>query len=198
MPRTAQPRLPGDLTSVISTAPALMSPSELLFLFSLVLGCGARRVIEIGVARGGSSIVICEALRAAGDGHLYSVDIGDHRSANTRAKVSPRCTFTSGRSPDILREIAQIAGRPFDFAFIDGDHDEDSVYNDVAGVLPYMDANAMLLFHDINYIGVQRAIIRIKADFDSLRDCGVVNVDGSPSTAGDNVIWGGLYLLRMP
>ena len=81
---------------------------------------GARRILEIGTARGYSGIWLARALPA--DGQLFTIEIDPDRAAAARANfaragLDTRVTVLAG---DGARLVHKVAG-PFDLIFNDGD-----------------------------------------------------------------------------
>ena len=71
-----------------------------------------------------------------------------------------------------------LAGQPFEFALIDGDHSYEGVLKDIEGVLPYLADQAYLLFHDCHYPEVEQAIeTALRQNAGILIDCGILSVD---------------------
>ncbi len=91
----------------------------------------------------------------------------------------------------------------FDFALIDGDHSYEGVLKDIEGILPLLADEAYLLFHDCHYFEIKEAINEALRRYpQELSDCGLMSVQQNPQKgegaviAGQQVIWGGLRLLR--
>lgn len=61
-----------------------------------------------------------------------------------------------GVSPAAVKEAHAKAGKPFDFAFVDGNHD--LVEQDCKGIEPYLAFEALVLFHDAQYRVVRAAV----------------------------------------
>ena len=60
--------------NIVQTAPALMTVSERVVLYSLIFGLRPQRILEIGTKLGGSALVIGAALDDIGAGQLVCVD----------------------------------------------------------------------------------------------------------------------------
>lgn len=92
-------------------------------LLGLLVGAlGARRVVEVGVFTGTSSLVMARALPPGGK--LYACDISDEFTRLARrywekAGVADRIELRLGPGADTLRALP--ADPPLDFAFIDAD-----------------------------------------------------------------------------
>lgn len=108
------------------------------YLFGLIRQTKARKVIEIGRYKGGSTLVIAAAM--GGEGEFWSIDIGDkearlHDSKLCRPfdqQIADACTRL-GLQVNLLvgdsRKIEVDTGE-IDLVFIDGDHSYEGVKND--------------------------------------------------------------------
>jgi predicted O-methyltransferase YrrM len=177
-----------------------MTAAERVLLYGLTFGLRPARTLEIGTFRGGSALVIGAALDDVGSGTLVCVDPAPQVAPEHWALVSHRATLFAEPSPDVLPRAMAVAGGPFDFALIDGDHQYAGVVRDVEGVLPLLADEAHLLFHDAHYFEVTDAIDRMLAvHADALSDCGMLSTERTPegrSVGGREIVWGGLRLLR--
>ncbi len=97
--------------------------AEQATLLALLVGAlGARRVVEVGVFTGMSSLVMARALPP--EGKLYACDISDEFTRVARrywekAGVAERIELRLGPGAETLRGLP--ADPPLDFAFIDAD-----------------------------------------------------------------------------
>ena len=189
--------------AAISGAPAEMLPPERAVLYSLVRGLSPGCCLEIGTFRGGAAVIICAALDDNDHGQLVCVDPAPRITGESWRRIMHRATLCTGSSPAALAEAARIAGEPFDFALIDGDHTTAGVLADIEGVLPLLADRAYLLFHDCHYHEVEAAVHQaLQEHAHQLIDCGVVSVEEKQQAgewavvAGKPVKWGGLRLLR--
>lgn len=108
------------------------------YLFGLIRQMKARKVIEIGRYKGGSTILIAAAM--TGNGRLWSIDIGEKEARLQGGK--PHRSFDSqlgdlckrlGLSVDLIvgdSRTVEIATGEVDLVFIDGDHAYEGVKND--------------------------------------------------------------------
>jgi predicted O-methyltransferase YrrM len=108
-------------------------PPEQGQLLRVLLGMsGARRVIEVGVFTGYSSLVMALAMPA--DGHIAACDISDEYTQVARrywaeAGVAEKIDLRVAPARDTLEALlASGAGGSFDFAFIDADKTGYPVY----------------------------------------------------------------------
>jgi predicted O-methyltransferase YrrM len=183
--------------NTVYTSPAEMRMPERVALYSLIFGMQPRNCLEIGTFRGGSSAIICGAMDDTGFGQLTCIDPMPKIEPALWSKMCNRCRLFEGPSPDILTEVAKQISAPFDFALIDANHTFDAVRRDIVGVLPYLDDQAYILFHDANYPDVKRAIDESVTAFVELSDCGLVSVEPTVLYEnGKSTTWAGLRLLK--
>ena len=111
-----------------------------------------RRGLEIGAWRGWStchlllsglaSLHVIEPLLADADWNREFV------AAVNGAGEANRAILVPGSSPAEVVRLGE-EGRRWSFAFIDGDHDGQAPTNDALACEPYLEATAMILFHDL-------------------------------------------------
>jgi len=124
----------------------------------------ARRVLEIGVAYGVSTLFICQALREMGGGELIGLDpfqieaYHDIGLRNVeRAGYEDLFTFRKDFSQDVLPEYL-IAGDTFDFILIDGHHTFEQVMLDFYYSEKIVKVGGHIMFHDVVYPSVRKAL----------------------------------------
>jgi predicted O-methyltransferase YrrM len=185
---------------VVYATPAHMLATERVLLYALVFALRPQRSLEIGTFRGGSALVIGAALDDLGAGTLVCVDPAPQVAPEEWALIGHRATLVGEPSPAALVRAREIAGDPFDFVLVDGEHDYDGVVRDLEGVLPYLAGEAHVLVHDAHFVDVAEAVDRVLLKHvDTLIDCGMLSTGGKPvpgTVAGKPVVWGGLRLLR--
>jgi predicted O-methyltransferase YrrM len=182
---------------VVHTAPVWMTMHERVVLYGLVAGLQPRHVLEIGTFKGGSTLIMCAALDDLDAGRIVCVDPDPRVAESDWEVVRHRATMVAKPSPDGLEEASRVAGAPFDFALIDGDHSEAGVVRDIEATLPTLADDAHLLFHDAHYFEVRDAIDGcLRRHPDVLADAGLVSIEQTHDPASGDVPWGGLRLLR--
>jgi hypothetical protein len=190
-----------DRVAALLAAPAELLLPERLLIYSLVRGLAPRRCLEIGAHFGGSTVVITAALDDIGAGTLVSVDPAPAIPPEVWSGVSHRTTLLRGFSPACLLEARELAGGPFDFAFIDGDHTRAGVLADIRGVIDVVTPGAHLLFHDSHYWEVAEAIDEfLSEDGSRVADAGTLSTHSTPAVTrsdGKTERWGGLRMLRV-
>lgn len=148
--------------AAITRHAALQRTWELTSLVREARRLRPRVVVEIGTHRGGT--LFCWAAAASPGAHLVSIDIPNEREgigstardeALFRSFLRPGQTLTCLRSDshdpatrDAL--VRDLAGRPVDFLWIDGDHSDAGVRADWALYAPLVRPGGIVAFHDIH------------------------------------------------
>jgi predicted O-methyltransferase YrrM len=124
---------------------------------------GARRVVEIGVYEGASTLVLCDVLEAGAELHLID-PFGTHpdalprgwgasewatrrtvaRAQRRRGRGAPSVRWHVALSHDVARDWSGDA----DLVFIDGDHSEAGCELDWCDWSPLVRAGGRIVFHD--------------------------------------------------
>ena len=168
---------------------------ERVLLYGVVAGLAPKRSLEIGTFLGGSALIIGAALDDVDAGQMWCVDPEPRVAEADWRRIEHRATMLAMPSPEALDKARELAGGPFDFALIDGDHSLERVRLDIAGTLPVLADEAWILFHDAHFFGVrdaiEEALVRHSAE---LHDGGLLS--GHSTTDEQGVVWGGLRLLR--
>jgi len=179
---------------------AQMTISERTVLYALIFGLRPQRTLEIGTCEGGSALIIKAALDDIGSGALVCIDPRPVIAPQHWEQLRSRTTLLEGCSPDLLPKAREVAGGPFDFALIDGDHETPGLVRDIEGAMEVLADGAYMIFHDAHYMGVADGIeLMLGRHRDRLTDCGFVSVEQTfedRKVDGRQVIWGGLRLLR--
>jgi hypothetical protein len=156
------PRLRAPAVGLGLIPPRTMhSPEDARVL--LDAAAGARRVVEIGVYEGASSVALCDALGPAAELHLID-PFGRHpdalpggwgasewatrralaRAVRRRGAHAPRLHWHVARS----EEVAQSWSAEVDALFIDGDHSEAGCELDWSSWQPFVAVGGHVVFHD--------------------------------------------------
>lgn len=101
-----------------------VTPLQGRFLEVLVRMAGARRVLEIGMLGGFSTIFLARGL--AKGGQVVSLELEPHhaevaRANLQRAGVLDCVEILVGKAADLMRDLIKAGVEPFDFIFIDAD-----------------------------------------------------------------------------
>jgi predicted O-methyltransferase YrrM len=197
------------LLESIRTAPAWLTSSERLLLFSLIYSLRPRRYLEIGILFGGASLIVTKAMDASkSGGRLVLVDPEPQVAPATWAQIAHRSVILEGRSPEVLERAAAEAGEEFDWVFIDAGHSTDAVLRDAAGVMHYLSDGAYVMFHDSFHEPVATAIDRFLrvhgsafTDFGLMtreftRSTGDAGFTGDAGSNGSSALYCGFRLLQ--
>jgi len=174
-------------------------------LYGLIYSTQPKRVLEIGRARGGSTVVIASALLHVPGSVFVSIDpnnLDEHSiSPKLEESLKDRMGFIHGFSPaENARAFAAAKGK-FDFVFIDANHYYEACLEDIRGVMPHLAEDAVILFHDAFFPGVEDAIAVALETEPALVDCGLVSTLAYYGSAaqlyrGRPQVFGGIRMLR--
>ena len=123
-------------TSEENGLPAInVSPNEGRLLYLLAKICGAKKILEIGLLGGFSTINLARALPP--DGKLISLEYNPKHAEVARGNIayaglSDRVEIRVGSALDLLPQVAADNPGPFDLVFIDADKTNNSNYLDWA------------------------------------------------------------------
>lgn len=142
MPKYYDDRDPGEIGMNGAKRGSVTEDEEMILSFVFR---GMDRVLEIGTGLGASTRAIAKSVR-----EVVTCDIDPFVVETISKELPPNAVF-----------VTDIAGTgPFDGAFIDGNHSEQSVYSDTMRVLPLLKPDAPIVFHDIHLPGVIPGINR--------------------------------------
>jgi predicted O-methyltransferase YrrM len=171
---------------------AQLAMRERVLLYGLVYSLGARRVLEIGTASGGSARIISAALDdLLMNGKLVTIDPRPELIDFDWTEIAHNSRSVEGRFPQDLKPPSSDAR--FDFAFVDGDHSFEGLSRDLSHLPAYMEPGSLLLLHDAFNEEVGRAIESVLAG-DEYLDCGMIGGALSEPRPGER--FGGFRLLR--
>ena len=130
--------------------------NEQKFLNGIVRKVKPKKVVEIGVARGGSSAIILNAIKDIEGSHLYSIeklinlkyDISKKSGYLIKDKfqnLMDKWTFYVG---GITAEFIEKIGGDIDLVFLDTAHYTPGEMLDWLQVLPFLKEEAILVLHD--------------------------------------------------
>lgn len=162
-PAVEEPFVPPDLRllqeTVTGTAGRSGMAGHVLFLYNLVVGVGARWVVEIGLGPGDSTSIFLLALSRTG-GRLVSIDVAPQPVAEAKiARLGLRSRWEFVPEPSERAARHWPAGRPIDLLLIDGKHSYDQVRLEYRLYRPLMTPGGFVLFHDSETIeGVRRFV----------------------------------------
>lgn len=130
--------------------PRFITPPETSeFIEALVTMTDSRKVLELGMHTGFTSLHIMRALLGKEGAKLACVD---HRPAHDDeffGKFSPLFEFIQGETPGILGDRRLVAAAPFDLVFVDSDHSIEHTSRELDALMPLTSKETILLFHDL-------------------------------------------------
>ncbi len=121
------------------------------FLNGAVRKFKPNKILELGVAEGGSSIIILNAIQDIKNSHLFSIDLSTHHMVGSCIKnIFPNfldkwSLYTGHVAAKFMEDI----GGDIDMAFIDSGHYEPGEILDFLIILPFLKEGALVGFHDI-------------------------------------------------
>lgn len=131
------------------------------FLCGLIKKYRPKKVVEIGTAEGGTSIIIQKCLMMLGldDTKLFSVDLNErfYRDSN---KITGYCFLDACKNEEInnrnhtfllgkfFPEFVEEIGKDIDFILLDTVHSAPGELLDLLVCLKYVSPNAVVVFHD--------------------------------------------------
>jgi predicted O-methyltransferase YrrM len=134
-----------------------MTPSEQEFLTDIVRQYKPKKLLELGVASGSSSVLLLNAIKDSPDSHLTSIDysIPYYRDKTKNSgfvvdeypQLKPKWTLYTG---GVAAKFMDNIGENIDFCFIDTMHALPGEVIDFLLVLPYLKPEAVVVFHDTN------------------------------------------------
>lgn len=137
------------------------------FLFALLRDLKPDLCLELGTCLGVSTAYMTSALKLNDRGFAYSIEGAESLAVEARALMGrlalDRVEIDVGRFVDVLPGV--LDGKRFDFAFVDGHHDEQATIGYFSQITPAMTASGVMLFDDIAWSdGMRRAWKAIRTD----------------------------------
>ena len=136
-----------------------MSYKQRCFLNGVIRQVKPKKILEVGVAGGGSSAIILNAIKDIDGSFLYSIDYNEKyyrdSSRNSGFIVNEKFPelsnkwklYLGGLSAKYMEEI----GGDIDLCLLDTVHSNPGEFLDILFILPYLNKNAILILHDIAY-----------------------------------------------
>jgi predicted O-methyltransferase YrrM len=131
---------------------SIMWGNQREFLNGIIRKYRPKKILELGVLLGGSSIIILNAIKDIKNSHLYSIDIGNSTiigscAQNSFSYLTNKWTLFKG---NIAAKYIEKIGKNIDFALIDTSHFEPGEILDFLMILPFLKEEAIIIFHDID------------------------------------------------
>jgi len=128
-----------------------------IIIYGLARAIQAKTTAEIGIFGGHVTVPLAHAMKRHGGKH-YAIEIDETRIGRTRSLIRrdnlvDYCEFICGDSQYIT------FNHKLDLLFVDGDHGENKVINEVKKYWSLINKNGFMIFHDsIQYDSVSRAL----------------------------------------
>lgn len=116
-------------------------------LEALVAMTSARNLLELGTHTGFGALHMLRAIAGDDGAKLVSIDARPSHDQEffTRPEIAAHFEFISGWTPQCLD---QLAGRTFDFVFVDSDHSVDHTQKELQALAAITRPGTMICFHD--------------------------------------------------
>lgn len=184
----------------LMTAPAWLSQRERLALYTQTYCLAPRFALELGRARGGSTLIMSGALDDVGlGGKILSLDPEpEQTAADTATMMQHNAQLNAGFFPRDMP--AMFDGRPtaglFEFCFYDADHTRAGIREHLPILKRYMAPGAFIMCHD-GYNAEQAVGMSEGGQKAGLIDCGMQTRCANDSSAPGEV-YGGMRLFKVP
>ena len=133
--------------------------NEAYFLNGIIRKIKPKNCIEIGTSRGGSAILILNAIKDINNSILISIDLNTrfykNVSLNTGYRVKKyfpnlanKWKLFTGKQPHKFLDKLKMK---FDFLFLDTIHSAPGEIINLIEVLPFLNEKGIIVLHDINY-----------------------------------------------
>lgn len=143
----------------------LMDEVESAFLCGMLKTCRPKKILEVGVAAGGSTAIILQALEDIGEPYeMHSIDLREKHEVYTAEDIGFLATFAKENNllnPDGMRgkhefhlgkylpQIIDSIGGDIDFVILDTVHFIPGEALDFLAMLPYLKDGAIVVLHDV-------------------------------------------------
>ena len=133
----------------------ILKKNEPYFINGIIRKFKPKKCLEIGVARGGSSIIILNALKDINDSFLVSLDLKNRHSkyyvGENAKKYFPELTSNNkwqlytGEQPHKFFDKLNLK---FDFLFLDTVHYTTGELINIIEAIPFLEKNAIIILND--------------------------------------------------
>ena len=142
---------------IIQNSGWILSKNEAYFINGLIRKLKPKNCLEIGVANGGSSILILNAIKDISDSSLISLDRNTQLFNDQSKKTGYR---VNQYFPELAKNWKLFTGQQphkflvklnmkFDFVFLDTAHTAPGEILNFIELLPFLNENAIFVLHDI-------------------------------------------------
>jgi predicted O-methyltransferase YrrM len=142
---------------IINKAGWQLSLEQAYFINGIIRKFKPKKCLEIGVANGGSSILILNAIKDIKDSFLVSMDLNTQMYLNSELKTGYR---VKKYFPELMKNWMLFTGdqphkfldklnMKFDFVFLDTSHYSPGELLNILEIMPFLNENAIVVLHDI-------------------------------------------------
>lgn len=130
---------------------SLMWKNQKEFINGVIRKFKPKKILEVGVRFGGSSIIILNAIQDIPNSHLYSIDISKSNEVGRClygpfSELKNKWTLFKG---NIAANFIEKIGKEIDMVLFDTSHFEPGEILDFLMVLPFLKEESIVIFHDI-------------------------------------------------
>ena len=131
---------------------SIMWGNQREFINGIIRKVKPKKVLELGVLFGGSSIIILNAINDLRNSHLYSIDLDSNEYVGSCVKnhfpnLLKKWTLFKG---DVAAQFMHKIGKNIDLAMIDTSHFEPGEILDFIMILPFLKEEAVVIY-DIDH-----------------------------------------------
>lgn len=116
-------------------------------LFILPIALNAKVVVETGVAKGHSTEIFLKALYYT-EGHLWSYDARLCENTVQKLKEKELSSLWTFTVMDSVKAGKKWIGKNIDLLYLDSNHREEHVYNELYVWTPYLNNKGIVVIHD--------------------------------------------------
>ena len=136
----------------------LLTSSQAQFINGIIYYHKPKKCLEVGVADGGSSVLILNTLKLINNSILVSLDLNENLYYNLSQKTGYR---VKKYFPELMKNWMLFTGdqphkfldklnMKFDFVFLDTSHHSPGELLNILEIMPFLNENAIVVLHDIN------------------------------------------------
>ena len=142
---------------IVDKAGCLLTINDAYFINGIIRKFKPKKCLEVGVARGGSSVIILNAIKDIKDSILVSLDLNTKLFIdNTKEtgytvkeyfpKLAKNWKLCTG---DLPHKFLEKLNMKFDFLFLDTAHYTPGELINIIEILPFLNEGALVVLHDI-------------------------------------------------
>ena len=139
---------------------AMLTTTDMKFINGMIRKYKPKKILEVGVASGGSSAIILNAIQNIENSHLYSIDkltnayLNEEKETGWIVKekfsnlMNKWTLYTGGITSNFIEKI----GGDIDFVFLDTLHRAPGEWLDIIQIMPFLKkTNAIVMLHDLKF-----------------------------------------------